>query len=178
MTIKLFRSISCIAVNSFVKNNKDEKTQIKKSAQDNLWKTFSEATEEEQDLLKKVFQANNNNNSSSDRYISANESKSIKYKKSIKRKITVKKSDSISDIYHKARAKLPSIKILTDHQQSTFSDPEPNIISDDSLDAAIPAQLTRHSANHQEVYFNTDFEEQSLTPRILSRPLPPVPNNE
>ena len=53
MTVSLLRSISCI-----VNNNKKSKEIIRENqheSKDKLWKTFSEAVEDEQEFLRKYF---------------------------------------------------------------------------------------------------------------------------
>ena len=106
--------------------------------------------------------------------------KGVKPKKSMKKKTNLRKSDSISDIYHRAKSKLPSIGISTnpkppaEPQEVKYPTTEKVSLNTSSRESP-PAMLV---PGHREIYFNIEFQDQSIQSHhsIINRPLPPVPH--
>ena len=140
--------------------------------------------DEEQEIVRKLYQTGTDNKSS----LNKSEELVIEPKKTIFNKTAkpVRSNSSVSDIYRRAKAKLPklqprtrinkyeSIKIqitTADNQketeQSEMKIGKKKILGkDEKRDALPPMPL--------EIYFNQDFQESSFV-SIANRPLPPLP---
>ena len=97
----------------------------------------------------------------------------------MKKKTNLRKSDSISDIYHRAKSKLPSIGISTNPkppaEPQEVKYPTEKVSFTSSSRESAPAMLV---PGHREIYFNIEFQDQSIQSyqSIINRPLPPVPH--
>ena len=93
MTVSLLRSISCI-----VNNNKKSKEIIRENqheSKDKLWKTFSEAVEDEQEFLRKYFASQEQIKLTS---VSNMESVPKEETEKVKKKAVMSRSDSLNII--------------------------------------------------------------------------------
>ena len=169
------RNTSCLSI---WESKKDEKHDDLGKVKINIWKTFKEAVDEEQEIVRKLYQTGLTADQSSKK----SSQLVIEPKKKLLNKTAkaVRSSSSVSDIYRKAKAKLPklqsrtrihkddSIKILikTEEKQKDIKTSEfKNKMKEKR--AAIPALPL-------EIYFNQDFQESSFL-SIANRPLPPLP---
>ena len=145
---------------------------------DKLWKTFSEALEDEQEFLRKYFASQEQIKLTS---VSTKEERSIKEDKG-RKKAVMSRSESLNiiDIYERAMAKLP--KISTSKRENLISPEkkEENAGWKVAGCCEVPPQVELH----KEIYYNSEFEEQpdnhqstqsSQLPPIHNRPLPPIP---
>ena len=199
MAIKLFRSISCITIKEEQKNDKQMlkvnlvafelmsswfiirtfQEQNYNKERENIWKTFSEAIDEEQELLRKLYK-DSGQNAIGDT-VDDDEQKVNINNKTVQIIAPEKtKSECISDIYQKAIAKLPKfnlnfpsnknenlVKILISPGKSQQGSKIEKFSS-----SSVPNLL---QTPHKEIYFNADFlEEASIT--SFNRPLPPIPD--
>lgn len=140
--------------------------------------------DEEQEIVRKLYQTgidNKSNFNKSEELVS--EPKKTIFNKTAK---PVRSNSSVSDIYQRAKAKLPklqsrtkinkyeSIKIqITTADDQKGTEPSEMKIGkkkilgkDEKRDALPPMPL--------EIYFNQDFQESSFV-SIANRPLPPLP---
>jgi len=182
---KIFRSLSCITISETTKHetagNKALK-EFREKPKDNLWKTFSEAIDDEQELLKKLYQSENSELVKS-KQTRKTEKRKIQYGYG---KLSKKKAD-IGEIYQKALAKLPKFNHISEQQNEDNCDfdltkfRKSNMIQESSqsesmerISCSIPDLLKLH----KEVYFNSEFQEQnSISLSFHNRPLPPIPQN-
>ena len=175
MTVSLLRSISCIIVNNN-KKTKERMRENKSETKDKLWKTFSEAVEDEQEFLRKYFASQEQIKMTS---VSTREGV-IKEGKG-KKKTVMSRSDSLNiiDIYDRAMAKLP--KIATNKKQNLISTEKKE--ENDGWKVARCCEVPAPVQVHKEIYYNSEFEDQpqsdnhqsSHLPSIYNRPLPPIP---
>ena len=175
MTVSLLRSISCIIVN----NNKKTKERMRENqseSKDKLWKTFSEAVEDEQEFLRKYFASQEQIKLTS---VSTKEG-IIKEEKG-KKKSVMSRSESLNivDIYDRAMAKLP--KIATNRKENLISPTKKE--ENDRWKAGRCCEVPGLVQVHKEIYYNSEFEDQAQSdihqsshlPSIHNRPLPPIP---
>ena len=177
MTVSLLRSISCI-----VNNNKKSKEIIRENqheSKDKLWKTFSEAVEDEQEFLRKYFASQEQIKLTS---VSSMESVPKEETEKVIKKAVMSRSDSLNiiDIYDRAMAKLP--KIATNKKENLISSEKKE--DNDRWKVARCCEVPALFQAHKEIYYNSEFEEQpdnhqstqsSHLPSIHNRPLPPIP---
>ena len=146
---------------------------------ENIWKTFSAAVDDEQELLRKLFK-DSGQNAIGD--IDGDDKQKVQINNKTVQIVTPEKtkSECISEIYQKAIAKLPKfnlnfpsnknenlVKILIPPGKSQPSSKFEKISS-----SSLPNLL---QTPHKEIYFNADFlEEASIT--SFNRPLPPIPD--
>ena len=172
--MSLLRSISCI-----VNNNKKTKERLGENPvesntdKDKLWKTFSEAVEEEQEFLRKYFASQEQIKLTS---VSTKEGGITKEEKG-KKKALMSRSESLNiiDIYDRAMAKLP--KIATNKRENLISSAKKE--ENAGWKVARCYEVPPHV--HKEIYYNSEFEDRpdyhqsSHLPSIYNRPLPPIP---
>ena len=176
ITVSLLRNTSCLSISE---SKKDEQHENLGKVKINVWKTFKEAVDEEQEIVRKLYQTgltNDQNSTNSGEII-------IEPKKRILGKTAeaIRSSSSVSDIYRKAKAKLPklqsrtriqkdeSIKILIKAEEKQMMNSEMREFNKkmEVKRAALPPMPL-------EIYFNKDFQESSFI-SIANRPLPPLP---
>ena len=174
--MSLLRSISCIVNNN--KKNKErmgENTSGSNKDKDKLWKTFSEAVQDEQEFLRKYFASQEQMKLTS---VSTKEDGMKKEEKG-RKKAVMSRSESLNiiDIYDRAMAKLP--KIATNKRE--------NLISSEKKEENAGWKVARcyevPPEFHKEIYYNSEFEDQpepnnhqsGHLPSIHNRPLPPIP---
>ena len=174
MTVSLLRSISCI-----VNNNKKTKESLKENqseTKDKLWKTFTEAVEEEQEFLRKYFASQDKIKLSS---VSTKEVNMKEEKGKMKGVMSRSESLNIIDIYERAMAKLP--KIATNKRGNLICSGSEKKEENDGWKVAICSEVPAQVQVHKEIYYNSEFEDQpdlqqsSHLPSIYNRPLPPIP---
>ena len=175
ITASLQRNTSCLSISE---SKKDEQHEDLGKVKINVWKTFKEAVDEEQEIVRKLYQTGLTTDQSSKK----SKELVIEPKKRIlgKKPMAVRSNSSVSDIYQKAKAKLPklqsrtrinkdeSIKILikTEEKQRDIKTSELKKKMKEKR-AALPSLPL-------EIYFNQDFQESSFI-SIANRPLPPLP---
>ena len=151
----------------------------------NVWKTFKEAVDEEQEIVRKLYQTGLNVEKS----LNKSEKLSVEPSKIIPNKtstMAVRSNSSVSDIYRRAKAKLPKIqpKIRINKDESIkilikTAEKQKEI---ESSKVGIGKKKTAGKSEIRdtlpslplEIYFNQDFRESSFI-SIANRPLPPLP---
>ena len=178
--MSLLRSISCIVNNNFNKTKegiRENPEESKDKDKNKLWKTFSEAVEDEQEFLRKYFASQGQVKLTS---VSTKEERSIKEDKGRKKGV-MSRSESLNiiDIYDRAMAKLP--KIATNKRENLISPKKKE--ENDRWKAGRCREVPTLVQVHKEIYYNSEFEDQPQSdihqsghlPSIHNRPLPPIP---
>ena len=150
----------------------------------NVWKTFKEAVDEEQEIVRKLYQTGLNVEKS----LNKSEKFIVEPSKIIPNKTTmaVRSNSSVSDIYRRAKAKLPKIqpKIRINKDESIkilIKTAEKQKEIESSKVGIVKKKITGKSEIRDtlpslplEIYFNQDFQDSSFI-SIANRPLPPLP---
>ena len=150
----------------------------------NVWKTFKEAVDEEQEIVRKLYQTGLDEEKSRNKSeIFTIEPRRIISNKTAK---TMRSNSSVSEIYRRAKAKLPKIqpKIRINKDESIkilIKTTEKQTKIESSKDRLEKKKITGKSELKDilpslplEIYFNQDFQESSFI-SIANRPLPPTP---
>ena len=110
ITVSLLRNTSCLSISE---SKKDEQHENPGKVKINVWKTFKEAVDEEQEIVRKLYQTGltttTDQNSKNSREIIIEPKKRILGKTAT----AIRSSSSVSDIYRKAKAKLPKLQSRT-----------------------------------------------------------------
>ena len=163
---------------------RERENQSESKDKDKLWKTFTEAVEEEQEFLRKYFASQEQIKLTS---VSIKEG-DVKEEKA-KKKAVKSRSESLNicDIYDRAMAKLPKIATNKRGNLIPMEKKEEHADWKGERCCEVPPQVQVH----KEIYYNSEFEEQtdnhqassssssssssSHLPPIHNRPLPPIP---
>jgi len=175
ITVSLLRNTSCLSISE---SKKDELHEDPGNGKINVWKTFKEAVDEEQEIVRKLYQTGltTDQNSKNSREIIIEPKKRILGKTAT----AIRSSSSVSDIYRKAKAKLPklqsrtriqkdeSIKILIKAEEKQID------IETSKFKKKMKVKKAALPSMPLEIYFNQDFQDSSFI-SIANRPLPPLP---
>ena len=155
---------------------RERENQSESKDKDKLWKTFTEAVEEEQEFLRKYFASQEQIKLTS---VSIKEG-DVKEEKA-KKKAVKSRSESLNicDIYDRAMAKLPKIATNKRGNLIPIERKEEHADWKGERCCEVPPQVQVH----KEIYYNSEFEDQpqldnhqsSHLPSIYNRPLPPIP---
>ena len=159
-------------------SKKDERHENQGKVKINVWKTFKEAVDEEQEIVRKLYQTGLTTDQSS----KTSWEIVIEPKKRIlgKTATAIRSSSSVSDIYRKAKAKLPKLQSRTRIQKDEsikiiIKDEEKQIdIETSEFKKKMKVKRAALPPKPLEIYFNQDFKESSFI-SIANRPLPPLP---
>ena len=177
ITVSLLRNTSRLSISE---SKKDEQHENPGNGKINVWKTFKEAVDEEQEIVRKLYQTGltttTDQNSKNSREIIIEPKKRILGKTAT----AIRSNSSVSDIYRKAKAKLPKLqsrtRIQKDESIKILIKAEEKQIDIETSEFKKKMKVKRAALPSMplEIYFNQDFQESSFI-SIANRPLPPLP---